>query len=53
VNSTDTAAPAAIPVQGTRVLAHDADRGFCSFCGAVWPCARARSDQRQATDPFA
>jgi hypothetical protein len=21
---------------------HDCDHGFCSVCGAVWPCSRAR-----------
>lgn len=27
---------------------HDADHGFCSVCGAVWPCSRARRDQVRA-----
>jgi len=35
-----------------RVVDHDTDRGFCSVCGAVWPCARARREQRQERDPF-
>ncbi len=35
-----------------RVIDHDTDHGFCSVCGAVWPCARARRDQRLAADPF-
>lgn len=37
---------------GVRVIDHDTDHGFCSVCGAVWPCARARRDQRLAVDPF-
>jgi hypothetical protein len=36
-----------------RVIGHETDHGFCSVCGAVWPCARARREQRLATDPFA
>jgi hypothetical protein len=35
-----------------RVIDHQTDHGFCSVCGAVWPCARARRDARMATDPF-
>jgi hypothetical protein len=27
------------------VYAHETDHGFCTVCGAVWPCARARRDQ--------
>ena len=23
-------------------VAHDCDHGFCSVCGMVWPCSRAR-----------
>jgi hypothetical protein len=33
---------------GPRVISHDGDHGFCTVCGAVWPCARARRDQRAA-----
>jgi hypothetical protein len=37
--------PAPYPaVGGGAVTTHDADHGFCSVCGAVWPCARARRD---------
>jgi hypothetical protein len=36
-----------------RVIDHQTDSGFCSVCGAVWPCARARREQRLADDPFA
>jgi hypothetical protein len=24
---------------------HDCDHGFCTICGAVWPCSRARREQ--------
>jgi hypothetical protein len=57
---------ATIPVQGgwysrpgvprgerpVRVIGHETDNGFCSVCGAVWPCARARREQRLPADPF-
>ena len=33
---------------GLRVISHDGDHGFCTVCGAVWPCARARRDQLAA-----
>jgi hypothetical protein len=23
---------------------HDCDHGFCTVCGAVWPCSRARRE---------
>jgi hypothetical protein len=26
----------------TATYCHDADHGFCTVCGAVWPCSRAR-----------
>ena len=28
-----------------RAVGHETAGGFCSVCGAVWPCARARRDQ--------
>jgi hypothetical protein len=31
-----------------RSTGHDCDHGFCTVCGAVWPCARARRDQLAA-----
>jgi len=34
-----------------RVIGHETDRGFCSVCGAVWPCARARREQRLESPP--
>jgi hypothetical protein len=48
-------APVAAPRAGrpVRVIDHRTHSGFCSVCGAVWPCARARSEQRLAGDPFA
>jgi hypothetical protein len=33
---------------GLRVISHDGDHGFCTVCGSVWPCARARRDQLAA-----
>jgi hypothetical protein len=33
---------------GLRVINHDVEHGFCTVCGAVWPCARARRDQLAA-----
>ena len=35
-----------------RAVGHETDRGFCSVCGAVWPCARARREERLATNSF-
>ncbi|HEX2805933.1 MAG TPA: hypothetical protein VHN80_07170 [Kineosporiaceae bacterium] len=25
-----------------RTFEHEMDHGFCTVCGAVWPCSRAR-----------
>jgi len=55
-----TSTPGGVPAQGTwysrpglprggrpvRPVGHETDHGFCSVCGAVWPCARARREQR-------
>jgi hypothetical protein len=27
---------------GLRTFEHDMEHGFCTVCGAVWPCSRAR-----------
>ena len=32
-------------------IGHDSGGGFCSVCGAPWPCARARRDLRRPADP--
>lgn len=42
---TMAARPGARPV---RAVGHETAGGFCSVCGAVWPCARARRDQAVA-----
>ena len=34
--------------RGVRAMGHETDHGFCSVCGAVWPCARARRDELAA-----
>jgi hypothetical protein len=52
-SSTTTApiVPGRVPVGGHPSIGapgHDLDHGFCSVCGAVWPCGRARRDQRAA-----
>ena len=55
-----TSTPGSVPAQGTwysrpglprggrpvRPVGHETNHGFCSVCGAVWPCARARREQR-------
>jgi hypothetical protein len=32
---------------------HDCDHGFCSVCGSVWPCSRARRATAQQRIPVA
>lgn len=43
-------APGARP-RPLRAVDHDSDHGFCSVCGAVWPCSRARREQAAASAP--
>jgi hypothetical protein len=45
---TSAAVPSRPGAAGLPVIGHDAEHGFCTVCGAVWPCARARRDQRAA-----
>jgi hypothetical protein len=29
-------------ITATTTYTHDCDHGFCTVCGSVWPCSRAR-----------
>jgi len=42
----------AFGARGQRAAVHDCDHGFCSICGAVWPCSRARRDAGVANTTF-
>jgi hypothetical protein len=33
-----------------RTFEHDSDHGFCTVCGAVWPCSHARRQHAAKTD---
>jgi len=50
IRATATVVPGAVEYE------HDCDRGFCTVCGSVWPCARAeraaRTGRPRVADPL-
>jgi hypothetical protein len=40
------------PLDARRIFEHDSDHGFCTVCGAVWPCSRARRQHAAQTDDW-
>jgi hypothetical protein len=37
----------------TSSYSHDCDSGFCTICGSVWPCSRARKATTHIQIPVA
>lgn len=43
-----------VPVITTATTyTHDCDHGFCTICGSVWPCSRARKATTTLQTPIA